>query len=121
VALAAATKVGELEPTAGAWLPDRRPRVLVVDLDDPEGHLLALHARVSEALAAEAGYEPEKRPFRAHVTVARVRRGERVRPVAMPDPPAAPFAPPALTLYRSRLQRAGAEYEPLARVDLQAA
>jgi 2'-5' RNA ligase len=73
---------------------------------------------VSEALAAEAGYQPEQRPFRAHVTVGRVRRGERVRPVALPDPPAGPFAAPALTLYRSRLQRAGAEYEPLARAEL---
>lgn len=120
VALAPATELGELEPTAGAWLPDRRPRVLAVDLDDPEGHLSALHARVSQALAAEAGYEPEKRQFRPHVTVARVGRGHRVRPVPLPDPPAGPFRPPALTLYRSRLRQAGAEYEPLARVDLQA-
>jgi 2'-5' RNA ligase len=118
VALAAATPVGKLAPVAGAWLPERRPRVLAVDLDDPAGQLATLQARVSQALAAEAGYEPEKRPFRAHVTVARVRRGERVRPVDLPDPAAGPFEPAALTLYRSRLQRSGAEYEPLARVDL---
>jgi RNA 2',3'-cyclic 3'-phosphodiesterase len=118
VALAAAGPVGEVEPTAGAWLPERRPRVLAVDLDDSGGRLAALQARVSEALAAETGNQPEKRPFRAHVTVARVRRGERVRPVALPDPPAGRFAPSALTLYRSVLQRSGAEYEPLARVEL---
>jgi RNA 2',3'-cyclic 3'-phosphodiesterase len=118
VALAAAAPIGELEPTAGTWLPERRPRVLAVDLDDPAGRLAELQARVSDALAAEAGYRPEKRPFRAHVTVARVRRGERVRPVELPDPPAGPFAPAALTLYRSRLQRSGAEYEPLARAEL---
>src|SRR5207302_925887 len=38
--------------------------------------------------------------------------------IALPDPPAARFSPPALTLYRSRLSRAGAEYEALARAEL---
>src|SRR5205807_1057513 len=108
-----AAAVGE-----ATWLPDRRPRVLAVDLDDPEGRLGQLQGRVSDALAAEAGYRPESRPFRPHVTVARVRRGERMRPRPLPDPPAARFAPPALTLYRSRLSRAGAEYEALARAEL---
>jgi hypothetical protein len=50
--------------------------------------------------------------------VARVRRGERVRARPLPDPPPTRFAPPALTLYRSRLSRAGAEYEALARAEL---
>jgi RNA 2',3'-cyclic 3'-phosphodiesterase len=118
VALAAAAPVGELEATGAIWLPPRGPRVLAVELDDPDGRLADLQTRVSQALAAEAGYEPESRPFRAHVTVARVRRGQRVRPHELPAPPGGRFAPPALTLYRSRLSRAGAEYEPLARAEL---
>lgn len=118
VALAAAAEVGELGVGAATWLPPRRPRVLAVDLEDPAGRLGELQARVTGALAAEAGFEPESRPFRPHVSVARVRRGERVRADPPPDPPPARFSPPALTLYRSRLSRAGAEYEPLARAEL---
>ena len=118
IALAVAAPVGEMEASAAIWLPPRGPRVLAVNLDDAEGRLGALQARVSEALAAEASYVPESRPFRPHVTVARVRRGERVRPRELPPPPGGRFTPPALTLYRSRLSRAGAEYEPLARAEL---
>jgi 2'-5' RNA ligase len=118
VALAGAAEVGELGVGEAIWLPARRPRVLAVDLDDSDGRLGELQERVSEALAAEAGYRPESRPFRPHVTVARVRRAERVRPAPLPDPPPTRFAPPALTLYRSRLSRAGAEYEALAHAEL---
>jgi 2'-5' RNA ligase len=104
---------------APAWLPRRRPRVLAVDLADSGEALADLQARVSDALEAGAGLEPEKRPFRSHVTVARVPRGTRV---SARDELAAPaplqFAGAAVTLYRSRLSRAGARYEPLARVEL---
>jgi 2'-5' RNA ligase len=63
---------------------------------------------------------PEKRPFWPHVTLSRVKRGERRVPglSAQPAPPAEPFAAPALTLYRSTLRPQGALYEPLARVTL---
>jgi 2'-5' RNA ligase len=118
VGLAPAEPVGELAVGEAIWLPPRGPRVLAVELEDPEARLGALQARVSEALAASAGYEPESRPFRAHVTVARVRRGERVRRQELPPPPGGRFTPPAVTLYRSRLSRAGAEYEALARAEL---
>ena len=104
---------------APAWLPRRRPRVLAVDLADDGGALAGLQARVSDALESDAGFEPEKRPFRPHVTVARVPRGARVNAsdeLAAPAP--LQFAGAAVTLYRSRLSRAGAQYEPLARAEL---
>jgi RNA 2',3'-cyclic 3'-phosphodiesterase len=63
-------------------------------------------------------YEPEKRPFWPHVTLARVRKGGRVRRLDVPDPPAAEWWGEAVTLYRSHLSRAGAHYEPLERVAL---
>jgi 2'-5' RNA ligase len=104
---------------AAAWLPPRRPRVLAVDLADESGALGDLQARVSDALVAGAAFEPEKRPFRPHVTVARVPRGVRA---GGREEPAAPaplrFPGAALTLYRSRLSRAGAHYEPMARAEL---
>jgi len=89
-----------------------------------------LQARLSELLISERLYEPEKRPFWPHVTVARVRaegRGSR-RPTRVSRPPGAlpralsrPFRSVRLALYRSELQPSGARYVPLAQVKLPAA
>jgi 2'-5' RNA ligase len=94
-----------------AWLPPRRPRVLAVDLEDADGEAAALQRRVSDALVAGAGYEPERRPFRPHVTVARVRGGTRLRAFALDPPGVPPFRGTALTLYRSTPVRGGARYD----------
>jgi 2'-5' RNA ligase len=117
-AAACAAPVGPLTVQAGLWLPPRRPRVLAVRLDDPEGRLAALQQRVSDAMVRAAGHEPEARPFLPHVTVARVRRGARAPRGELAPPPALRFAPPALTLYRSHMSRDGARYEPLASAPL---
>jgi 2'-5' RNA ligase len=116
--VAAAAPVGELAIGEPVWLPPRRPRVLAVDLEDPSGACSALQARVAEALVRVAGHEPEARPFRPHVTVARVRARERVPPDELEPPAPLRFRPAALVLYRSRLERGGARYEPVARVAL---
>ncbi len=97
------------------WLPPRRPRVLALDLTDPDASAAALRARVSETLAANAQYEPETCPFRAHVTVARVGREPGRLAIAPQPPPALRFDSEALTLYRSRLGADGARYEPVLR------
>jgi RNA 2',3'-cyclic 3'-phosphodiesterase len=55
-------------------LPLRGPaRVLGLELRC-SCEVVVLLARAAEAAAREAGLEPEKRPFRPHVTLARVRR-----------------------------------------------
>jgi 2'-5' RNA ligase len=100
------------------WLPPRRPRVLAVEVRDGIHALAGLQSRVSEALAAEAGYVPEDRPFRPHVTVARVRSGARVQALELSPPRPLAFDGAALTLYRSRTAPTGAVYEALSRVDL---
>lgn len=100
------------------WLAPRRPHVLTVAIEDPAGALVALHDRVAGALAKAVGYAPDPRPFRPHATVARVRRGARVRPVSLPAPPRMRFGAEAVALYRSRLGRGGARYEAVARVSL---
>jgi 2'-5' RNA ligase len=109
---------GELEVGAPAWLPPRRPRVLAVELHDGSGALGELQAGVEAAVAVAVDWEPERRRFRPHVTVARMRAGTPVGGRDLPPTPALSFAPEALTLYRSRLRPSGAVYEPVARAEL---
>jgi 2'-5' RNA ligase len=87
----------------------------------------ALQAGVEQRLVEGGFYEPEKRPFWPHVTLARVRpqgRGSR-RPAAIADPPgklpealSEAFFGVRLSLYRSVLLPSGAQYVPLAQVEL---
>jgi RNA 2',3'-cyclic 3'-phosphodiesterase len=87
----------------------------------------ALQAGVAQALTGKGFYEPEKRPFWPHVTLARVRpegRGSR-RPAAVANAPgplprelSEPWVGVRMTLYRSELQPTGARYVPLAQVKL---
>lgn len=103
----------------------RRPRLFALDAEAPEA--MELQAELAER-GREAGLiEPDERPFWPHVTVARVRSGRRGgagerRP---PQPPAGlpaalrkPFLGVRITLYRSLTSPAGAEYVPLAQVEL---
>jgi 2'-5' RNA ligase len=99
-------------------LPPRRARVLAADLEDPDGTLTALQSRVSDGLAAAGVYTPEKRPFRAHATIARLRPRTRAPRSVDAAPEPLEFAGEALTLFVSRLHPHGARYEPLVRVNL---
>ena len=69
---ACATEVGELSVGAPLWLPPRRPRALAVEIHDDDGRARRPARRPWQGAAGEAvGWEPERRRFRAHVTVAR--------------------------------------------------
>lgn len=125
----------ELTVGAPVWLPPRDPRILAVEIGEPSGELERMQRELSRALSQETGWEAERRRFRPHVTVARVRggghsgghgrgrgrRGGRDAPHA-PEPPAAmlpatpalSFTPEAVTLFRSSLLPSGARYEVLA-------
>ena len=63
-------------------------------------------------------YQPEARPFLAHVTVARVAKGGRVSREPLAAPGQLRFSASTVTLFRSRLSAAGARYEALARFEL---
>jgi 2'-5' RNA ligase len=115
------TDLGELSVGAPLWLPRRRPRALAVEIRDPAGGLTRLHETVTRAISEATAWEPERRRFRAHITVARMReqRRTRGRAAAGADPrlPATPqlrFTPESVVLYRSWLSRAGATYEAIA-------
>lgn len=102
-----------LEPL---WLAPRRPHVLTVAVADPSGLLGALVSGVTDACARAIDWQPERRAFRPHVTVARVRRNAHVRPralPALPDAARAPWATGGVTLLRSRTGGGGAQYEAL--------
>jgi 2'-5' RNA ligase len=116
-----ALPAARLRATGVAGVPRRRPRLLAVDLEDPDGRAAALAKAVSDALAEGGYYEPERRRFWPHVTVARVRRGERnVAPITV-QPPAEPFIAGEVALYRSHLGRGPARYEALEQVRLRRA
>jgi 2'-5' RNA ligase len=104
--------VPELGVTGAAWLPPRRPGVLGAH-HTPSLSIDALLGELGDGLTAY--HEPETRPFRPHVTVARVRRGTRVRAMDIPEPPQLRFHSAGLVLYRSQLGRGGARYEPVVR------
>jgi len=108
----------ELTFDRATWLPARRPHVLAVRLDDGTGTLARLHASLSAALSGGGWYAPEPRPFLAHVTVARVTRGVRVRASELEAVPRLEFTAAEVTLYRSHLGSGGARYEALRTIPL---
>ena len=87
--------------------------MLWAGLDDPGGRLAALAADLEGALATE--FEPEKRAFTAHLTVARFVPPVQLdgEEIAAADVASEPFAVDRLVLYRSHLRRPAPIYEPM--------
>jgi RNA 2',3'-cyclic 3'-phosphodiesterase len=102
-----------------------RPRLFALPIESPEA--VSMQADLEARLASERLHEPEKRPFWPHLTVARVRpeaRGSK-RPRRVDSPPGPlpqallqPARAVRMALYRSELKPQGAQYVPLAQVDL---
>src|SRR5690242_9101755 len=59
----------------GAFPTVTRPRVIWVGLDDPNGALGELAASVDQVVS-ELGFIKEERPFKAHMTIGRVKEGK---------------------------------------------
>jgi 2'-5' RNA ligase len=114
-----------IEPEPVGVPRGKRPRLFALDVDSPGA--VELQAEVERGLVEERFYEPEKRPFWPHLTVARVKpekKGAR-KPAAverspgpLPEHMFVPFRPTRLVLFRSHLKRSGAEYEPVAELEL---
>jgi RNA 2',3'-cyclic 3'-phosphodiesterase len=106
-------------------VPRSRPRLIALDARSEE--TVALQKQVEENLVAEGFYEPEKRPYWPHLTMARVRpeapgsrKPAQIRnhPHPLPEHMFRFFRPTRLVLFKSHLRRTGAEYESLAELEL---
>jgi RNA 2',3'-cyclic 3'-phosphodiesterase len=97
----------------GAFPAPQRAAVLWLGVGEGAGALGALAARVAAA-AHEAGIAPDAKPFRAHLTLSRLRPPRDVRPLlARGAALSLPMLADRVVLYRSRLAPAGPSYEPL--------
>jgi RNA 2',3'-cyclic 3'-phosphodiesterase len=102
-------RLGEL----GAFPTRTRPRILWVGIDAP-ATLELLQDRIERGSEA-IGFPPEGTPFQPHVTLGRVREGQRLPPGGLEDH-AEGFEPVAfvaqeLVLYESLLTTSGPRYE----------
>lgn len=101
--------------------PERRPRVVVVDVA-PEAPLVAL-AQALEAIAVAAGFEPDERAHHPHLTLGRVKdRAKRAPVLHAKDGPQdpAPFDVASYALFESVLAPSGSQYTVLERIALAA-
>jgi 2'-5' RNA ligase len=112
----------ELRAERMLGVPPRRPRLYALALEDRAGALGAWQDALSTELARARLYEPEKRPFWSHVTLARAKRDRPAPRIEhapeLPDALRAPFRAERATLYRSTLTPRGAIYDALAGMDL---
>jgi RNA 2',3'-cyclic 3'-phosphodiesterase len=105
---------GEGRITRFLMLPSAaKARVVTLEIDDAEGVFSRLYERVMTGLEAGQVMSREKRPFRPHLTVARLRQPGLVRPRS--ESGEAPFAVQSVCLYRSELKREGAVYTVVTR------
>ncbi len=104
----------------GAFPNARRARVVWLGVR-AGGAELARLARKLEAAAVRIGVERERRPFRTHLTLGRLREPGPLPLAAVPCPDGRPFFVEEVVLYESRLSPTGSCYVPLARLPLQTA
>jgi len=108
---------------SGRFPPKGPPRVIWIGLRRGLPALTALHEEFNRRLAP-LGFVPEERPFRAHLTLARIkdaspRHGLTVdRAVADIDTGSIAFTVDHATVFESRLSSTGSRYTPLLRVPL---
>jgi 2'-5' RNA ligase len=104
----------------GAFPTRSRPRVLWVGLEAPPS-LELLQDRIERGCEA-IGFPPEGAPFQPHVTLGRVREGQRLPPNGLDDHAErfdrVSFVAQQLVLYESVLTTTGPRYESRLSLDL---
>ena len=102
----------------GAFPKPSRATVLWLAIERGAEQLAAM-AGIAERAAQDAGFEPEDRPFHAHLTLARIRPPANVVPL-IERVPRFPLSMEVnrLTLYRSHIGSSGATYEAIDTIEL---
>jgi 2'-5' RNA ligase len=106
----------------GTFPDARHARVLWLGLTHGNSEVTHIAAAVAQRLAT-LGHEPDPRPFRAHLTVARVRVPTDLRAeiASIGDTPVGPtWVIDTVTVYESRRHPNGADYIPRATIPLPA-
>jgi len=112
----ACAEVGPLELSVGeVGSFGRPPRVVWLGLEGPGRSRLCLLAAALDEACHRLGFPRETRAFAPHLTLARVRRGQRIRRPQGVEVPPARFTADAIGLWQSR---PGQGYRELARVTL---
>jgi 2'-5' RNA ligase len=99
----------------GAFPNTRRPQVIWLGLKDETGRIRVFVQEIEHRLV-RAGFGRADKPFRAHVTLGRVRRERRIAWERTSDgltTPAQDFSIRKLVLMKSTLMPAGPIYTPL--------
>ena len=108
----------------GTFPPNGSPRVVWAGLGRGRDQLVALEATVSARLA-DAGVPREERPYKPHLTLARVRDAAGLRPAPLVgnlrEVALGTTSVDAITLFESRLSPKGPAYVALARTPLSGA
>ena len=102
---------------AGAFPNARGARVLWIGIGEGRGQLAKL-ARKLDAAGKGVGASRDRRPYRAHLTVGRLREPRPIALERVPGPDACGFSVDEVVLYESRLSSSGSVYTPLARLPL---
>jgi RNA 2',3'-cyclic 3'-phosphodiesterase len=97
----------------GAFPSSRRARILWAGVGEGAGRLTALAHDVQRSLES-LSFEPEKRPYKPHLTLGRARGRPAVLGAAGITPPGLGFPVNSVELVESVLGEAGATYSTLA-------
>jgi 2'-5' RNA ligase len=94
----------------------RKPRVVALEVG-PEVELSGLAQAVVRGMET-CGFEPEDRRFRAHLTLGRIKQGRGPATAGLRVPEGNTTPVRDVVLFRSELERSGAKYTPLERMEL---
>ena len=110
---------------AGSFPPQRPPSILWLGVSDGAAALAELHRELANRLVP-LGFEPERRPYHPHISIARVKDADRAVPRKLGSILDAAASQPgsglirSIALFQSHVSSAGARYVPLLRVPLKA-
>jgi 2'-5' RNA ligase len=130
IALAVAEEIRDDPPITlgaaglGAFPSRRKPRVIWIGMEGEVQRLTRIQARVENALES-LGFVREKRPFRPHLTIGRVKDHRKLQALidamaTLDMEPFNSFDADEIILYKSDLRPTGAIYTKLHRMPLAA-